>query len=1057
MLTGFTIPRAAILLALVLALAIAACQSEPSAPTEAPRAPAQAASPAATAAAPTPTPMPTPMPTPTPQPYLTTSIAPCTPVEGSTQNPCVPREPAGQTVALHYELTPPPRPLERWMGIGFKWPSAAGHIVLRATYLPDTLRCNQDSMTYRPPPYLSDETLERWSKYREVSCFINIRANEYLVGKGPTSLTVIRRTAFTFNAYAYDNWTHWEESFRPLLGTEEVLFLAPAVNHLNQMWEVIGSWGLERQGGSVVVVHPLRDEWKQEDIDTYNTYRTSLLEIPLADFKTKVQALHTKRVQDNGGRVAPANFTGDLATGKQWPMLVTDANKLADYMEAVGADTHPDGAPVTTFPPLYVDAPGSVTVYPPTDGFVGLVWESVTGATAYAIEALLEGDHEWQHIADGVAETIYRVPETLLLCTETYRFRVGAYGDHETSNRRIPGWGWTTSGSMVMNHCINQAPVFDETAYSFTISEGAVAGDVVGTVSAFDRNGDDLTFSVTGADSSTFGVDADTGEILVAANRLGLGSKGTEYTVTVKASDGSLSDTATVTITATAWGCVGKAVYGDIYTKMIEDCETMLLFRDRLAGTASLPWSDQRHMESPWAGVEVAWSDEYPEVRVTEILLEDMGLNGVLPAEIGDVDGLHLLDLSDNDLTGGIPEEIDSLNRLTRLALADNALTGGIPEEIGSMSRLTLLNLSDNDLTGPIPWQLGGLDNLELLHLSGNSFTGCIPPGLEAITDNDLDQIDMRTCTYDGRIPAPTGLGATAAGDGAAMNLSWSAVGAAHYDVEARVNRDAAWETLAEATTSTGAAYSGAKCGHDFEFRVRAYADGVAYTPAWSEWARSEPLVAAVGDCAVLLGAKETLEGDGDVRLNWSASLSVSEWDGVSMDRIFDGRNDRGQVVILDLAWDGLAGTIPAALGDLAGLQQLLLAQNSFTGTVPEELGRLSNLTILSVGNNSLSGSLPDSLGNLTSLEHLWASQNGFTGEIPAALGRLTKVIRLNLGNNEFTGAIPEELADMSALRYLSIYPNDGLTGCVPAALKDVENHDLGVLELPDCAEEQEE
>ena len=95
-----------------------------------------------------------------------------------------------------------------------------------------------------------------------------------------------------------------------------------------------------------------------------------------------------------------------------------------------------------------------------------------------------------------------------------------------------------------------------------------------------------------------------------------------------------------------------------------------------------------------------------------------------------------------------------------------------------------------------------------------------------------------------------------------------------------------------------------------------------------------------VADCETLLGLKDELAGD--AALNWSASLPISDWEGVTVE------NDR--VTKLDLYKKGLTGHIPAALGRLTNLKELNLTYNRITGTIPAALGRLTNLTVLALG-----------------------------------------------------------------------------------------------------------
>ena len=94
-----------------------------------------------------------------------------------------------------------------------------------------------------------------------------------------------------------------------------------------------------------------------------------------------------------------------------------------------------------------------------------------------------------------------------------------------------------------------------------------------------------------------------------------------------------------------------------------------------------------------------------------------------------------------------------------------------------------------------------------------------------------------------------------------------------------------------------------------------------------------------VGDCEVLLVAKDTLRGTGS--LNWSKDTAIRSWDGVTVS------STTNRVTGLDLSSRSLTGSIPWELGSLGELTVLDLSGNSLTGSIPPELGSLSKLTSL--------------------------------------------------------------------------------------------------------------
>ena len=224
-----------------------------------------------------------------------------------------------------------------------------------------------------------------------------------------------------------------------------------------------------------------------------------------------------------------------------------------------------------------------------------------------------------------------------------------------------------------------------------------------------------------------------------------------------------------------------------------------------------------------------------------------------------------------------------------------------------------------------------------------------------------------------------------------------------------------------------------------------------------------------VSDCETLLEARDTLVGTG-TSLNWSVNTPITSWDGITVEGtparvtqlLLWNRGLRGtipeqlesltalkkldlgtalEVCVGDVCRDveehernRLTGTIPATLGNLAGLESLLLNRNQLTGAIPAQLGSLSNLQVLSLWENQFTGTIPVSLGNLPNLEQLYLSQNQLTGAIPLQLGGLSNLQELYLWGNQLSGQIPTQLGNLSNLTRLSLSRNQ-LTGAIPQQL----------------------
>ena len=728
------------------------------------------------------------------------------------------------------------------------------------------------------------------TEYLFLTCYADYTASEYLLGAGPTTLTLAYDRMGETHSYQLYRREHeagrfgeeplqtqgdYESSLLEIVaeaeeyfidqigGYDSAVFLAPLGAHnaiAIEAWQVVTQWDLQTDEDDVV--HAVR----------YGTFEGD--------------PEHTQTLANLKSRITTAAADDEFADDR-----IANVIGLRQYYRDIGAygDITPDDGETTTFtpsqPPLvYAPAPASLTATASGeatalgDESADLSWSSVTGASGYHVQRRVSGGGErWSTVDESVTGTSRTV--TGLWCGRTHEFRVGAYGDGTTYNARAGLWSPTETATTAA--CSPQPPRFDADSYSFEVSVATSAGDSVGAVSAIDLNDDPVTYSISaGNEAGKFSIDESTGEITLAA-RLG-SAAGTTYTLTVGAADGVSGTTSvTVTVTVAAADCTGGTVVTDPGSEpaLVSDCEALLTLRDALAGTATLDWSEDTAISS-WDGVTVGGTP----MRVTALDLEGLRLTGGVPPGLGVLTGLEELLLGINRLTGGIPVELGDLSNLRKLYLRYNRLTGSIPRELGDLSNLTVLwlhgnlltgemppelgdltqlehlwlvsnlvsgpipeelgaltkleqlRLQDNELSGNIPWDLVNLSNLSTLELKGNSLEGCVPPSLHRVGINDLASLGLSDCTESGRVPAPSGLSATLA-DGT-FTITWSAVtGAARYDAQHRVEgADDDWASLpvTDGTSSTFSPEDGPICGSSYEFRVRSYGDASTYAAGWS-------------------------------------------------------------------------------------------------------------------------------------------------------------------------------------------------------------------------------
>jgi putative cell wall-binding protein len=160
------------------------------------------------------------------------------------------------------------------------------------------------------------------------------------------------------------------------------------------------------------------------------------------------------------------------------------------------------------------------------------------------------------------------------------------------------------------------------------------------------------------------------------------------------------------------------------------------------------------------------------DAGVTELLFGRNSLTGHIPAEIGGLTNLAVLQLSYNSLSslpseiggltslewldlGGnwlssVPSEIGGLTSLESLDLYRNQLSS-LPSEIGGLTSLVYLNLAVNQLSA-IPSEIGNLDSLEWLSLGVNQLSS-IPSGIGSL--DSLVDLSLFANQLSGDITAP--------------------------------------------------------------------------------------------------------------------------------------------------------------------------------------------------------------------------------------------------------------------------------------------------------------
>ncbi|XP_073044004.1 uncharacterized protein [Primulina eburnea] len=419
-------------------------------------------------------------------------------------------------------------------------------------------------------------------------------------------------------------------------------------------------------------------------------------------------------------------------------------------------------------------------------------------------------------------------------------------------------------------------------------------------------------------------------------------------------------------VNTTLMACLAMAL-----TNITTDQSALLVFKSELglgsSHVLSQNWSDSFPI-CKWIGVTCGFRHQ----RVIALDLSDMGLDGYLSSQVGNLSFLVSLNLSGNSFHGQIPKELAQLHRLRFLDFRFNDFAGDIPSWFGIFVELRFLNLRNNSFTGSIPSSVTNMSKLEVLDLSYNPLQGNIPEAIGSLFN--LKELLLQFNNLNGVIPAS-------------------------------VFNKSAMEKLAFAGNSLS--------GNLPEGMCHGLSNLKQLSLSWNEL--EGPIPPNISECSNLS----------------ILSLSYNKFSGSIPREIGNSR----ALEILYLRSNHFTGTIPKGIGNLTMLQMLYIANNKLIGTIPEETGNLYNLEVFNLEHNHLTDNIPEKIFNISSLRKIVVQWNQLSGYLPLILSHgLPNLQELILGHNFFYGEITDSVSNSSKLAFINFSANN-LSGQIPNSL----------------------
>ncbi|KAL9294124.1 putative protein kinase RLK-Pelle-LRR-XII-1 family [Arabidopsis thaliana] len=462
-----------------------------------------------------------------------------------------------------------------------------------------------------------------------------------------------------------------------------------------------------------------------------------------------------------------------------------------------------------------------------------------------------------------------------------------------------------------------------------------------------------------------------------------------------------------------------------------------------------------------------AWNNSFPlcswkgvrcgrkHKRVTRLDLGGLQLGGVISPSIGNLSFLIYLDLSNNSFGGTIPQEMGNLFRLKYLAVGFNYLEGEIPASLSNCSKLLYLDLFSNNLGDGVPSELGSLRKLLYLYLGLNDLKGKFPVFIRNLTS--LIVLNLGYNHLEGEIPDDIAMLSQMVSLTLTMNNFSGVFPPAFYNLSSLENLyllgngfsgnlkpdfgnllpnihelSLHGNFLTGAIPTTLANISTLEMFGIGKNRMTGSISpnfGKLQNLHYLELANNSLGSYSFGDLAFL-----------DALTNCShlhgLSVSYNRLGGALPTSIV---NMSTELTVLNLKGNLIYGSIPHDIGNLIGLQSLLLADNLLTGPLPTSLGNLVGLGELILFSNRFSGEIPSFIGNLTQLVKLYLSNNSFEGIVPPSLGDCSHMLDLQIGYNKLNGTIPKEIMQIPTLVHLNMESNS-LSGSLPNDIGRLQN-----------------
>ncbi|KAG8388877.1 hypothetical protein BUALT_Bualt02G0170900 [Buddleja alternifolia] len=380
-------------------------------------------------------------------------------------------------------------------------------------------------------------------------------------------------------------------------------------------------------------------------------------------------------------------------------------------------------------------------------------------------------------------------------------------------------------------------------------------------------------------------------------------------------------------------------------------------------------------------------------------LLEITLLFGTITKDIGSIESLESLDLSNNLFSGSIPSSFASLKLLKYLDLHFNGFVGDVMGLLAQLGAVVYVDVSCNNFSGLLDLGIGNPDfisSVRFLNISHNNLTGELFPHDGIPYFDNLEVFDASDNQFVGNVPSFS------------FVVSLRVIKLRNNQLSGSLPQGLLQESsmiLSELDISH----------NQLEGPLESITSVNLRNLNLSSNSLSGPLPARIGHCAIIDLSNNMFTGNMSRTQSWG-----------------------NYVEVIELSSNILTGSFPSQTSQFLRLTSLKISNNSLEGVLPPPLGTYPELQVIDFSINKLSGFLLPTLFNSTKLTHINLSFNNFSGTIPtdSAAPQNYNLLSLNLSHNALTGQLPPELGRFKNIVYLDM-SNNLLEGGIPYDLPE--------------------